>query len=197
MSVRHVVLRAGLALLVLLSGACSVNPYRTTEPLERSVPGGGPPADTTAQPPRDDANSSSAVMPHAAPVAPDGGPILERVATTARQMIGVPYHYGGHSPRGFDCSGLVFYAYRQAGLVVPRTSREQLRASRPLDLAEALPGDLVFFSTREKASHVGIYLGGQRFVHAPSTGKAVEIQRLDHDYYRHHLIHIGRLDLSY
>lgn len=197
MSPRHVALRAGLALLVLLSGACSVNPYRTAEPLEPSVPASPDPTDTVVALPRAGAVSSSPQLPGAAPMVLHGNPILERVATRAQQMIGVPYQYGGHSPRGFDCSGLVFYAYREAGLVVPRTSREQLRASRPLDLAEALPGDLLFFNTREKASHVGIYLGAQRFVHAPSTGKAVEIQRLDHDYYRRHLIRIGRLDVSY
>jgi len=112
-------------------------------------------------------------------------------------MTGVPYNYGGSSPRGFDCSGLVYYAYREAGFVVPRTSREQLRASRPLTLKEALPGDLVFFSTPEKVSHVGIYLGGQQFVHAPSTGKSVEIETLEQDYYRRHLIRIGRLDVLY
>jgi cell wall-associated NlpC family hydrolase len=109
-------------------------------------------------------------------------------------MVGVPYHYGGVDPRGFDCSGLVFYAYREAGVLVARTSREQLRASQPLDIDQALPGDLVFSRTSKRAWHVGIYLGDQRFIHAPSTGRAVAIERLDDEYYLRHRIQIRRLD---
>ncbi|MFL6600852.1 MAG: C40 family peptidase [Steroidobacteraceae bacterium] len=119
---------------------------------------------------------------------------LERVALTAQQMVGVPYHYGGTDPRGFDCSGLVFYAYREAGVPVARTSRDQLRASQPLNVDEALPGDLVFFRISKRTWHVGIYLGGQRFIHAPSTGRAVAIERLDEEYYLRHRIQIRRLD---
>jgi cell wall-associated NlpC family hydrolase len=109
-------------------------------------------------------------------------------------MVGVPYRYGGNDPRGFDCSGLVFYAYREAGVLVARTSREQLRTSHPLHVDQALPGDLVFFRTSKRAWHVGLYLGGQRFIHAPSTGKAVVIDRLDEEYYLRHRIQIRRLD---
>jgi cell wall-associated NlpC family hydrolase len=109
-------------------------------------------------------------------------------------MLGIPYHYGGNDPRGFDCSGLVFYAYREAGVPVARTSREQLRASQPLDVDQALPGDLVFFRMSKRAWHVGIYLGDQRFIHAPSTGRAVVIERLDDEYYLRHRIQIRRLD---
>jgi len=120
--------------------------------------------------------------------------ILERVALTAQRMIGIPYHYGGKTPRGFDCSGLVFYAYREVGVLVPRTAGEQLRASHPINVEQALPGDLVFFRTSKRASHVGIYLGGQSFIHAPSTGRAVVIERLDDEYYLRHRIQIRRLD---
>jgi cell wall-associated NlpC family hydrolase len=109
-------------------------------------------------------------------------------------MVGIPYHYGGNDPRGFDCSGLVFYAYREAGVLVARTSREQLRDSQLLDFDEALPGDLVFFRMSKRSWHVGIYLGGQRFIHAPSTGRAVAIERLDEEYYLRHRIQIRRLD---
>ena len=120
--------------------------------------------------------------------------ILERVALTAQRMIGIPYHYGGKTPRGFDCSGLVFYAYREVGGLVPRTAGGQLRASHPINVEQALPGDLVFFRTSKRASHVGIYLGGQSFIHAPSTGRAVVIERLDDEYYLRHRIQIRRLD---
>jgi murein DD-endopeptidase len=109
-------------------------------------------------------------------------------------MVGIPYHYGGNDPRGFDCSGLVFYAYHEAGVLVARTSREQLHASQPLNVDEALPGDLVFFRMSKRAWHVGIYLGDQRFIHAPSTGRSVAIERLDDEYYLRHRIQIRRLD---
>lgn len=168
-------MRAGLALFVLLAAACASDRYRTPAPVDES-----------ARAPE------SAGMPSEG--APTANPALARVAATARQMVGAPYKYGGHTPRGFDCSGLVFYAYGEAGITVPRTAREQLQASHSLALSEAAPGDLLFFKEKNKVSHVGIYLGGQRFVHAPSTGKAVETGTLDDDYYQRHLIWIGRLD---
>jgi murein DD-endopeptidase len=196
---RYAVVRTGLMCLPLMLGACSVNPYHPTEPIERAVP--APAAEVAeAAPPlaplvADGLAFSPSVAPDAqATGAPSDPFILERVALTARRMVGIPYHYGGNDPRGFDCSGLVFYAYREAGVLVARTSREQLRASQPLDVDQALPGDLVFFRTSKRAWHVGIYLGGQRFIHAPSTGRAVVIERLDEEYYLRHRIQIRRLD---
>jgi len=200
---RYAVVRIGLTSLPLMFGACSLIPYHPTQPIERVVvaPAAEPAAPgeeaPTATPPVPEGLSSSPSVAPAAPVAaaPPSGPfILERVALTAQQMVGIPYHYGGNDPRGFDCSGLVFYAYREAGVLVARTSREQLRASQPLDVDQALPGDLVFFRTSKKAWHVGIYLGDQRFVHAPSTGRAVSIERLDDQYYLRHRIQTRRLD---
>lgn len=114
------------------------------------------------------------------------------IADNATRMIGVPYRYGGKSPRGFDCSGLVHFAHRQAGVRVPRTSRAQLRAARRIDLAQARPGDLLFFRSRNY-SHVAIYIGNGSFVHAPSSGKHVTPASLENDYYRTHLIAVGRL----
>jgi cell wall-associated NlpC family hydrolase len=188
--------------LPLMFGACSVTPYHPTQPIERAVPA---PAAEVAE--------VAEAAPPLAPLVPDGVPfspsvapgapaidapsdpfILERVAVTARRMVGIPYHYGGNDPRGFDCSGLVFYAYREAGVLVARTSREQLRASQLLDFDQALPGDLVFFRMSKRSWHVGIYLGGQRFIHAPSTGRAVAIERLDDEYYLRHRIQMRRLD---
>jgi murein DD-endopeptidase len=196
---RYAVVRTGLMSLPLMFGACSVNPYYPTQPIERAVP--APAAEVAeAAPPLaplvpDGLASSPSVAPGApATAAPSDPFILERVALTARRMVGTPYHYGGNDPRGFDCSGLVFYAYREAGVLVARTSREQLRASQPLNVDQALPGDLVFFRPSKRAWHVGIYLGGQRFIHAPSTGKAVVIERLDDEYYLRHRIQIRRLD---
>jgi cell wall-associated NlpC family hydrolase len=118
--------------------------------------------------------------------------VRSQAALAARQMIGTPYRYGGTTPAGFDCSGLVLYAYQRAGLSVPRTSGEQLQATTPVRLDEAQPGDLLFFRQRRKVSHVGIYLGDRQFVHAPSTGKQVAIARLDEPYYHDHFVRAGR-----
>jgi cell wall-associated NlpC family hydrolase len=116
------------------------------------------------------------------------------VAELAVALVGTPYRYGGATPQeGFDCSGLVHYAFARAGLAVPRTSEEQFRAARKIASRAAAPGDLVFFEDQEKLSHVGIYLGGGRFVHAPETGRNVEIGELDAPYYRQHIVAVGRL----
>jgi cell wall-associated NlpC family hydrolase len=118
------------------------------------------------------------------------GPIAE----LALSMVGVPYRYGGADPsEGFDCSGLVYYTYASNGHVVPRTSQGQLSASRQIPLTLAIEGDLVFFQDQEKLSHVGIYLGAGRFVHAPSSGGTVSVASLDAPYYQRHLIAVGRL----
>ncbi len=125
----------------------------------------------------------------------------EREATTgglivasALSQVGHPYRYGGNTPEGFDCSGLVSYAYLAAGITVPRTTEEQYRAARRISLRKLAPGDLLFFriDSRE-VSHVAIYTGEQRFVHAPKTGKPVETRSLEDAYYRDRLVSAGRL----
>lgn len=109
-------------------------------------------------------------------------------------MVGVPYRYGGSDPEtGFDCSGLVWYAFTRNGHDVPRTSQAQFAASRRITLAEALEGDLLFFQDQEKLSHVGIYLGDGEFVHAPSSGKTVRVARIDSPWYQRNLVAVGRL----
>ena len=108
------------------------------------------------------------------PAAEDVG---ARAAALAERLIGVPYRFGGDSPQGFDCSGLVWYVYRELGVAVPRTAAEQRAAARHVDADDLKPGDLVFFYT--PADHVGLYLGGGEFLHAPSSGKRVERARLD------------------
>jgi len=117
----------------------------------------------------------------------------QTIASTATSMIGVPYRYGGTSPSGFDCSGLVQYSYRAAGIKVPRTSGEQYKTARAISLTEAVPGDLLFFRYDRKISHVGIYLGDERFVHAPSTGKQVSVASLRDPHYQQHFAQAGRV----
>jgi cell wall-associated NlpC family hydrolase len=93
-------------------------------------------------------------------------------------MLGQPYQWGGASPGGFDCSGLVVYATGSAGLHLPRTAHEQLHAGAPVSRDELRAGDLVFMHLARKELHVGIALGGDRFVHAPSSGGYVRIDSL-------------------
>lgn len=104
-------------------------------------------------------------------------------------MLGQPYRYGGDGPGGFDCSGLVRYAWNKAGIRLPRTTRDQYRASRAIRPEELRPGDLLFFRLAGAGvSHVGIYEGGGRFLHAPSTGKRVTRAQLDNPYWKKHFV---------
>ena len=115
-------------------------------------------------------------------------------ASYAATMVGKPYKYGGASPTGFDCSGLVFFSHQQAGVSLPRSAAEQRRATKHVKLAELKRGDLLFFDQEgKKNSHVGIYLGDRRFVHAPSSGKHVRNDTLDNPYWKKHLSEIRRV----
>jgi len=120
--------------------------------------------------------------------------LSDQAASHALSMVGKPYRYGGSSPAGFDCSGLVMYSYRQAGLPLPHNTDRQRSTARPIKLAELRRGDLLFFHQEgKKYGHVGIYVGGGKFVHAPSSGKSVRSDRLDSSYWRKHLSEARRL----
>jgi len=110
-------------------------------------------------------------------------------------MTGRPYHYGGASPNaGFDCSGLVHYSYKQTGVVLPHNTEKQRLSGRHIQKAELRRGDLIFFDQEgKKNSHVGIYLGDGRFVHAPSSGKHVRTDRLDAQYWKKHFSEARRV----
>ena len=110
-------------------------------------------------------------------------------------MLGVAYRYGGSDPQGFDCSGLVRYAFSRAGVTLPRTSRDIFRSSQLVNPQERQPGDLVFFAiSARKVSHVGIYAGHEQFIHAPSSGKGVSYASLEDSYWGKRLLAVGRLD---
>ena len=123
---------------------------------------------------------------------------LRELAFHALSHIGVPYRYGGASPdTGFDCSGLVQYVYsRGAGVTLPRNTQALAEVGAPVAPEALEPGDLVFFDTlRKPYSHVGIYLGDQRFIHAPTTGGKVELVDMRDRYWQTRFNGARRLDL--
>jgi cell wall-associated NlpC family hydrolase len=120
--------------------------------------------------------------------------VRNRIIEKARQYIGVNYKWGQSNENGFDCSGYVKYVYGHFGYLLPHSSYAQYNASRRLTENKARPGDLVFFVTRgERISHVGIYLGDHRFIHAPSTGKQIRIESLDTGFFRKTLAGFGSI----
>ncbi|MEP7063388.1 MAG: C40 family peptidase [Betaproteobacteria bacterium] len=138
------------------------------------------------------AASPAKASAHSAATAPRAStPMLlqkaQDVAIFALGLIGVDYHFGGDTPAsGVDCSGLVRYVFSQTtGIALPRTSAQMGKVGVRVARVDLVPGDLVFFNTRHFVnSHVGIYLGDNRFVHAPSTGSEVRIASLDDSYWR-------------
>jgi len=123
-----------------------------------------------------------------------GASVGTEIALRAISLVGRPYQWGGAGPSSFDCSGLVRYVHAQLGIAVPRTAAEQYRAAKPVKLSGLAPGDLLFFRINGKrVSHVAIYAGEGRFVHAPQTGRSVELRTLDDAFYAPRLVGAGRL----
>jgi cell wall-associated NlpC family hydrolase len=113
----------------------------------------------------------------------------------AKSLIGSPYRYGGTSPKGFDCSGFVYYVFGKAGLSAPRTTKAQFNISQRLPLNQARPGDLLFFKIdSRKLSHVGLYTGAGQFIHASTSQKMVSEASLDNPYWLKRFISVGRID---
>ena len=113
--------------------------------------------------------------------------LREEIVTTAKRYVGVPYRWGGESPStGFDCSGLTMVVYRINGLNLPRSSRQQWKVGKPIDRRQLQKGDLVFFATasRNRVSHVGIYAGEDKFLHAPGRGRRIQTASLSSKYFR-------------
>jgi cell wall-associated NlpC family hydrolase len=115
----------------------------------------------------------------------------ERAARIALQAVGVPYRWGGSSPSsGFDCSGLVYWAYGKLGVELPHSSYALYGLGRGVKRSRMKPGDVLFFSG---LGHVGLYLGRGRMVHAPHSGRTVEIVRLGRSHYGSRLVAARRV----
>jgi cell wall-associated NlpC family hydrolase len=118
----------------------------------------------------------------------------EKIADLAESLLGSPYKYGGASPKGFDCSGLVHYTHGKLGIRTPRTSLQQYKHAKHIKLSELTLGDIVFFTlNKHSVSHVGIYVGNNRFIHAPKSGKQVTMNNLNDEYWRPRVVGAGRL----
>lgn len=161
------IVRSVVLIAIIASGAVGCSSTQTSPSVSKSQPG-------------------SVVRPR------DSSSVGDRAARVALDQVGAPYRYGGSSPSGFDCSGLVHYSYASAGKSIPRTTAGQWANLSPVEDRKLRTGDLLFFSISGKMSHVGMYLGNDRFVHAPSSGKVVSIESLRSDYYRKAFIRAGR-----
>lgn len=120
----------------------------------------------------------------------------EQLTASALELIGIRYKWGGATPAsGLDCSGLVQFVFQQVtGVTLPRSAKEMSRLGDKVSLQDLKPGDLVFFNTRRFAfSHVGIYLGDNRFIHAPRRGREVEVATIDSSYWQRHFSGARRL----
>ena len=137
-----------------------------------------------------------ATPPSVSPIPSPPARVANDVLFHAIGLVGTPYRWGGNTPEsGFDCSGLVDYVFRtSAGLVLPRHSGDIAELDVPRVNADQLqPGDLLFFGSHHQVSHVAIYVGQGRFVHAPNTGGTVRLDKLDGEYWREHFLYAKRV----
>ncbi|AMQ22386.1 C40 family peptidase [Geobacillus sp. JS12] len=117
-----------------------------------------------------------------------------RLIIEAKKLIGTPYRYGGTTPKGFDCSGFVYYTHKKVGVTLPRTSREMYKEGAYVHKSQLQPGDLVFFDTSKQTkgvSHVAIYIGNNQVIHAVSRG--VKIDSLNSSYWKTRYVGAKRL----
>lgn len=170
--------RLGAVALACLSAACA-----STGAVPRPFP-------TAGSPPPRATPSTAATAP-----APLPGPIdTYALVGTALDLRGVKYRNGGADPNGFDCSGFTQFVYGQHGLKLPRNVKDQFSTGQAVRPEELQEGDLLFFTTDAPgASHVGIAVGGDRFVHAPSSSGVVRVERLGAGYWGPRLVGIRRL----
>jgi len=166
-------LRVVPVFLVLTLAGCQSAPEPKSDPPQKAV----------AQQPEWDGSGGAAEVRNRG----------DALANFALSMRGTRYRFGGATPDGFDCSGLVFYAHRHFGVDVPRTSRSQSEEAESVKPRKLKRGDLVFFKIdSSRVNHVGIYIGKHRFVHAPGAGKPVTVSSLDEEFYEETFVAAGR-----
>ena len=146
----------------------------------RPFPGAALPPASAPQPP-----ASQPPPPAGPPVVVPSSPVAPTViVSTALMYRGIAYRNGGSDPSGFDCSGFVQWVFAQNGIQLPRDVHDQYDAGQKIDLRDVQPGDLLFFETVTRgASHVGVAVGGDQFVHAPSSKGVVRIERFTASYW--------------
>jgi peptidoglycan endopeptidase LytE len=187
---------ATAAAIVLLGAGCGPRPIYRTPP---SLPTVSTPAPRGTAPERETASVPELQPPVSATddSLEAGGTgtdeVAEHLGAIAREWVGTPYRRGGESPHGMDCSGLAVTVFNELGVSLPRSTREQQSAGRPVDVDELAPGDLVFFRLGSShVNHVGIALGPREFLHA-SRSRGVVIDRLDDIYFARRLVRARRV----
>jgi cell wall-associated NlpC family hydrolase len=178
---RHLVLGV---LLAIATAACA-----TTGAVPRPFPGASAPpiATVPTRTPTPTPPTSTDVL--------TTPPVATPLLAAALSYRGVPYRNGGSDPTGFDCSGFVQWVFAQQGRALPREVREQYQIGKQVDRNDVQPGDLVFFETVSRgASHVGIALGNDQFVHAPSSRGVVRTESYSIDYWKQRYVGARRLE---
>ncbi len=175
---------ASVAVAAALTTACA-----STGAVPRPFPMPGP-----AAPPASPGGPPSAVPGGAPPASTTARPDIYALVGTALALRGAPYRNGGSDPAGFDCSGFTHWVFAQYGVALPREVREQFRVGREVASTEVAAGDLLFFSTVAPGpSHVGIAIGGDEFVHAPSSNGVVRVEHLSVAYWAQRFVTARRL----
>ena len=176
-----------LSLLIAILPGCSA-PKRVYRQPPRST------GEAEQPPARDDNATQIQIVPEHEVLSDPYQSKGMQAASLAMAQIGQPYQYGGNSPSGFDCSGLVMYVYGLLDVPLPRTAEEQAARGRSVSLAEAAPGDLLFFRIDgRRVSHVGIFAGDDVFVHAPSSGSSVQSESVTNGWWRERLVDVRRI----
>ena len=172
-------LSIGLAALAACSTACAST---GAVPQPFPMPGGPVARAAASEPPASSHNAPRTSDPGAA--APRTSLDSYALVGTALSLRGTPYVNGGTGPKGFDCSGFTQFVFAQYGLSLPREVREQYRVGKSVKTQDVAPGDILFFSTTDPGpSHVAIAIGGDQFVHAPSSTGVVRVEQLSSSYW--------------
>lgn len=195
-------LACAACVLAVLTAACA-STSGLAAPRPFPSPGGSAPA-RPAQPgsvpvasvPSDAEPVASAPPAPVTPALPDvRAGVRDIIVDTALTFRGIPYRNGGSDPSGFDCSGFTQYVFALNGIALPRAVEEQFEVGQKIDAGDLASGDLVFFKTVSRGpSHVGIVIGGDQFIHAPSSRGVVRVERLSADYWSQRFIAARRVD---